>query len=181
MNNITIVYQKPWVLGYVRQKVDEISHVITDIDKLETRIYKQLSDYFSRGKTSYKRVQYLVNREIDLALKQFGTQNIVVFSDLTKRNDFGESMEFEPEDLLAQGGETVIENISLSEEIARLAADDRELFTLNAWANGFSDPQVYTTLARHFGGNQESHRKFVQRFKVKCQERIEKERLAKTS
>jgi len=172
MNNITIVYQKPWVLGYVRQKVDEISHIITDIDKLETRIYKQLSDYFTRGKTSYKRVQYLVNREVDLALKQFGTQNIIVFSDLSKRNDFGESMEFEPEDLLAQVSETVLENISLNEEIARLAADDRERFTLNAWANGLSDTQVSETLARHFGGKCESHRKFVQRFKAKCRSKL---------
>lgn len=172
MNNITIVYQKPWVLGYVRRKVDEISHIITDIDKLETRIYKQLSDYFTRGKTSYKRVQYLVNREVDLALKQFGTQNIIVFSDLSKRNDFGESMEFEPEDLLAQVSETVLENISLNEEIARLAADDRERFTLNAWANGLSDTQVSETLARHFGGKCESHRKFVQRFKAKCRSKL---------
>lgn len=172
MNNITIVYEKPWVLGYVRQKVDEISHIITDIDKLETRIYKQLSDYFARGKSSYMRVQKLVNREIDLALKQFGTQNIVVFSDLSKRNDFGESMEFEPEDLLAQVSETVLENISLNEEIARLAADDRERFTLNAWANGLSDTQVSETLARHFGGKCESHRKFVQRFKAKCRSKL---------
>jgi len=159
-------------MKHIRKKVDEVSHIITNTDKLESRIYRQVGDYLSLGKYSFGWIQHLINREIKLALEQFGTQNIVVFSDMTNRNDFGESLEFEPEDLLAQGGETVIENISLNEKIARLAADDRELFTLNAWANGFSDPQVYTTLARHFGGNKESHRKFVQRFKEKCQKRL---------
>ncbi|MFJ7665285.1 hypothetical protein ACIQXW_23285 [Lysinibacillus sp. NPDC097162] len=179
MDNLIIVYENVSVMSYLRQKVDEVSNVITDVDKLETRIYAQLVSYFSLGKSSFRRAQKLIDREVSQALKQFGKQKAINFSELAKGNDFGESVEFEPKDLLAQGGETVIQNISLNEKIARLATDDRESVTLNAWANGFNDTQVSETLASHFGGNKESHRKFVRRFKARCQERLEKECLAK--
>lgn len=172
MDNLIIVYENASVMSYLRKKVDDVSSIITDVDKLETRIYAQLADYFSRGKISYKRAQRLIDREVSQALKQFGTQKAIAFSELSKGNDFGESVEFEPEDLLAQGGETAVENISLNEKIARLATDDREMVTLNAWANGLNDKQVSTTLASRFGGNSESHRKFVQRFKAKCQRKL---------
>lgn len=171
MESMTIVYRDKAVMNYLRRKVDEVAHIITDTDKLESRIYSQLADYFSRESVSFRRAQRLINREIDLAFKQFGLQRVVMFSGLSVSTDFGESIEFEPEDVLAHG-KRVIESITFNEKIARLATDDRERITLNAWANGFNDMEVSKTLASHFGGNSESHRKFVQRFKAKCQRKL---------
>lgn len=173
MDVLTIIYRDKSVLRYVHDKVEEVSHLITNIEALESSIYSQLVKYYKTTSTrSIKRIKFLIDREIALARKRYGIQDVTMFSDLSVINDFGESLEFEPADLLAQGSETVLENISLKEKIACLAADDRELVTLNAWAYGYNDSQVSETLARHFGGKSESHRKFVQRFKVKCQRKL---------
>lgn len=173
MEVLTIIYRDRSVLRYVHEKVEEVSHLITNVEALEGSIYSQLVKYYkTTSMRSIKRIKFLIDREIALARKRYGIQDVTMFSDLSVINDFGESLEFEPEDLLAQVSETVIENISLNEEIARLAADDRERFTLNAWANGLSDTQVSETLARQFGGKCESHRKFVQRFKAKCRSKL---------
>lgn len=180
MKTILIIYEDRSVMSYIRRRIEEVNCLITNTQRLEGRIFKELESYYeSTENRSIKRIKYIVNRAIVLAKKQYGTQRTAIFSDLTNEDGFGESLEFEPEDLLAQGGETALQNISLNEEIARLATGDRELVTLNAWSNGFNDTQVSMTLASHFGGNKESHRKFVRRFKVKCQERLEKECLAK--
>lgn len=167
-------------MDYVRKKVDGVSHIITNTEKLEREIYSQLISYYkNREWLNRSRIYRVVDREVKRALTQFGKQRSYFFSNMSNSDGFGEPLEFEPIDLLAQVSETVVEKISLKEKIARLATDDRELVTLNAWANGFNDTQVSTTLASHFGGNKESHRKFVRRFKVKCQERLEKEYFAK--
>ncbi|MGY3188756.1 hypothetical protein [Lysinibacillus sp. TE18511] len=180
MEDLAIIYRDKAILQYTRDKISEVSSIITNTALLEHNIFSQLMKYYSARKThSIRRSKLLVDREIAKAKKEYGCQQATIFSNMSVTNDFGESLEFEPEDLLARGGETAVQNISLNEEIARLATDDRELATLNAWANGFNDTQVSTTLASHFGGNKESHRKFVRRFKVKCQERLEKECLAK--
>lgn len=173
MDNLKIVYEDIGIMRYVRKKVDEVSHIITNIEKLEFRIYEQLESYLQHRKTpSRKRIMYLVDREIDFVKRMCRVEKSVQFSCITSVNDFGESVEFEPEDLLAQVSETAIQNISLKEMIARLATDDRELTTLNAWANGLNDMQISETLASLFGGKSNSHRRFIQRFKAKCQRKI---------
>ncbi|WP_427110882.1 hypothetical protein [Lysinibacillus xylanilyticus] len=173
MKTISIIYEDRSVIKYIRRRIDEVNYLITNTQRLESRIFKELECYYeSTENRSIKRIRYIIDRAVVLAKKQYGIQKTVVFSDLNNEYGFGESLEFEPEDLLARGGETALENISLNEKIARLASDDRELVTLNAWANGFNDTQVSETLASRFGGKCDSHRKFVQRFRAKCQRKL---------
>lgn len=59
----------------------------------------------------------------------------------------------------------------VNEKIALLAeGDHRKMAILNAWINGyFNDSDTASFLAERFGGNSESHRKFIQRFRIRCQ------------
>jgi len=88
--------------------------------------------------------------------------------------DFGESDEqyetYEVEDELA----LIDDGILVNEKIALLAeGDSRKLAILNSWKNGcFNDSSTSVSLAKHFGGNSESHRKFINRFRTTCQKAL---------
>lgn len=172
MQDISIVYKHKDALEYLRTCVEQVSHLISNTEKLEVRIFKQLASYLSTDKQSYARIKHIVNREIALALKQYRVERASLFCTLSKKDDFGESLEFEPYDILANVEDTVVEKSSIDEKIAGLASDDRERITLYAWANGTSDVEISKTLAGHFGGKFESHRTFVKRFKAKCQRKL---------
>lgn len=174
MDKLKIIYQETWIVQYVHRKVDEVSHLITNTEKLEDNIYKELKSYFrSREKRSIKRIRYIVDREISQAKKRYGKQNTIVFSDLAVANDNGESeLDFEPVDALAGVEDTAINKFSLMEKVTALASSDRELFVLKAWSNGFSDSEISSALASRFGGNPNSLRVFVNRFKVRCRTQL---------
>jgi len=59
----------------------------------------------------------------------------------------------------------------LNEKVALLAeGDPRKLSVLNVWKLGFyNDSDTALLLAERHGGNSESQRKFITRFKTKCQ------------
>lgn len=174
MDKLKIIYQESWLVQYVYKKVDEVSHLITNTEKLEDNIYQELKSYYrSREKRSIKRIKYIVDREISQAKKRYGKQNTIVFSDLAVANDYGESeLDFEPVDALAGVEDTAINKFSLIEKVTALASSDRELFVLKAWSNGFSDSEISTALASRFGGNPNSLRVFVNRFKVRCRTQL---------
>lgn len=178
MQELTIVYRDRSIMTYVQQKVSEISHIITNTCKLERRIYSQLAAYYATGKSGYRHACRLVNREIKLAMNQYRKQNTVSFDSIVSKNDFGESLKFEPRDALAGVEESVIEKSSLNEKIRSLAATDLEKFVLNAWIDKKSDSDIAKELALHFGGNSRSLRIWVQRYRTKCQGRLEKECVA---
>ncbi|RDV27747.1 hypothetical protein [Lysinibacillus capsici] len=179
MQELTIVYRNRYIMKYIQKKVSEVSHIITDTCKLEGRIYSQLASYYATGKRGYKHSCWLVNREIKLAMNQYRKQNVVPFDLLAvNKNDYGESFEFQPIDALASVEESVIELSSLNERIRSLAATDSENFVLNAWIDKKSDSDIAKELALHFGGNSRSLRIWVQRFRTKCQDRLEKECVA---
>lgn len=86
----------------------------------------------------------------------------------------GEEIEFEVEDVLANVEAGVIERESVDEKAALLAkGDSRRLAILTAWTNGeFNDLELARVLAHSFGGKIDSHRTFVKRFRIECQERL---------
>lgn len=174
MDKLKIVYQDDWVVRYVQKSVDEVSHFITNTEKLEESIYKQLGSYFhSKEKRSIKRIRQLVDREISQARKRYGKQNTILFSDLaiTKDNDDSE-LEFEPVDALAGVENTALNKFSLMEKVTALASSDHELYVLNAWSHGDSDSEISLALASRFGGNPKSLRVFVNRFKLRCRAQL---------
>jgi len=86
----------------------------------------------------------------------------------------GDEVEFEVEDVLANVEDGIIERESVNEKVALLAkGDSRRMAILNAWADGeFNDLELSRVLAHSFGGQENTHRKFIQRFRIECQERL---------
>lgn len=177
MKDIEIVYKHNDALNYLRDCVEQVTHLVTDTEKLEERIFKQLASYLKTGKKSFARIRHIVNREIHLALRQFRKERTIILSAVRVTtfyimNDFGESYEFEPQDVLANVEDAVIEKSSIKEKIAGLASDDRERFTLNAWIDGVDDTTIAKALASRYGGKTEGHRTFIKRFRAKCQRKL---------
>lgn len=172
MREIKIVYENKRALSYLRKRVEDVSSAITNTEKLEASIFAQLTDYLATGSSNFRRIKYLVDREIKRALNQYRTEKVVLISTLSSSDDFGESSEFDPQDVLANVEDAVVQKSSLHEKIAGLASDDREFFTLKAWSNGSNDAEISRSLADHFGGNSNSHRRFIQRFREKCQRKL---------
>lgn len=81
-----------------------------------------------------------------------------------------EGVDLEFEDDLA----VVDRNISLNERIALLAEGDSRRFTiLSEWTNPEpNDSNIAKLLAQRHGGNSESHRKFINRFRTRCQQAL---------
>lgn len=96
---------------------------------------------------------------------------------LAKEDDDGNVIPFENYDVLANVTEEyVIENDSLKEKIALLAQGDTiKLAILNAWNDGiYNDLELSRMLAHSFNGNQESYRKYIQRFRTSCKNKLTK-------
>lgn len=164
MDNLIELYSNRRSLDFIREEIDKVSHIITDTEKLEKRIYDQLE----KARYTFSQLRRIVGREIDLAKKQFRNERTISFSKLAVTNDFGESLDYEPKDVLANVSETVVKNIWQIEKIGSLAATDRDKFTLSAWMDGYNDLEISSMLAHRFGGIAESHRKSIQRLRAKC-------------
>lgn len=173
METLETIYNDKSVMSYVRSKIDEVSSKITNVWKLEESIFKQLECYYCKcDKRSIKRIKYLIDREIVQALKRYTTEKVVMFSELTIVDDFGESIDYEPTDVLANVSETVLKDFSLNEKISGLASTDCERFVLQAWINGFTDKAIAAELALLDGSNPNSKRIWVQRFKTRCRKKL---------
>lgn len=81
-----------------------------------------------------------------------------------------EGVDLEFEDDLA----VVDSSYSLNERIAILAdGDSRKLAILSEWTNPDpNDSNIAKLLAQRHGGNSESHRKFINRFRTRCQQAL---------
>ena len=178
MENLIAVYRDTAVLQEVQKEVDKVSNLIVDTNKLEEQIFYQLASYFRECEhRSFRRIQHIINREIKNAKKRSKKQNVISFSELALTDDFGGSdeREYEPEDVLANVGETAIANISLKDikkELDSLATDEREKIILNELSEGHGDTDIARTLASRLGGKENSHRQFVRRFRTKCQDKL---------
>lgn len=68
----------------------------------------------------------------------------------------------------------VDDELMVKDRIASLAGDDsRRMFILKAWSEGlYNESELATLLAQRFGGNARSHCRFIQRFRIECQEKL---------
>lgn len=172
---LTNVYNDRTAIAYVRKKVNEVSHIITDTCKVESAIFDQLVDYFATNeKRSFKRIMYLVDRQISLALKRHRLQQTVSYSDLAVTNGFGESLEYEPEDGVTDVEDDVERN-ALHRKIARLASDDFERYVLTAWSRGERSIDIAKDLAVHGTHDVAYFKLKVARFKTRCKKRWTRE------
>lgn len=92
-------------------------------------------------------------------------------SGIREEDDVGAVEEIWIKDDLA----VVDDSIIVNERIALLAeGDSRKRVILKAWSEGyFNDSELATLLAQRFGGVEESHRKFIRRFRNNCREKLQ--------
>lgn len=124
-----------------------------DHSTLPTLIYSSLTRYLARERRKYQR--YKRSYEV---------------IGMSYRNEDGEEVEIEIVDILADVENEVLNGIEVG-KIALLAeGDPRRLAVLNAWKQGcYNDSDIALLLAKQHGGKSESHRKFISRFRAKCQ------------
>src|SRR5690606_27687241 len=98
----------------------------------------------------------------------------VNFSTLVSVNDEGEEEEFEIVDVLADIENQMIEQERVKEKVALLSkGDQRRKMILNAWASGeYNDLELARVLAHSYGGQINTHRIFIRRFRIECQQRL---------
>lgn len=157
---------------------EQVWYKVKDNAKMECRCLMQLSrtfKYYNPGKGKARNlVIKTIAKERSLFIRgKRGDKYVETTSieSLAKVDNEGNVMPFENTDVLANVvEETVIENDSLKEKIALLAQDEPiNLAILNEWIDGNdNDLELSRTLARYFNGNQESYRKYIQRFRIKC-------------
>ena len=183
MENLTVIYTDREISQYIHKQMQGISSIVTNTEKLEWQIYSQIEKYIKeikekRLRVSYKRIRYLVDREIKRSLSRYRIQLATLYSDLAVTNGFGESLEYEPEDEVTDVGEDVLERTvesSLKGKIARLASDDFEEFVLQSWMLGDSDVEIARELALRNGGKVPSLVVKISRFRDRCKKRWTKE------
>ena len=166
-------YKHEWILHEARFAISRNESMVTNTDKLENNIMNRVGKYLSEDKLRIKNRRYirrLIYQEIKMALLRFRKEESVHFSAIQFENLDGETVEYEPASTLA----SVESGIELKETIELLAQNDRRReLILNAWANGYTDDrEISGTLASTLGGKSESHRKFIQRFKIDCREKL---------
>ena len=87
--------------------------------------------------------------------------------------DYGESEDMEVREVIDELA-LVDDRLLANEKIAFLAeGDSGKLAILNNWKHGYyNDSNTSAFLAKRFGGNSESHRKFINRFRTTCQKAL---------
>lgn len=181
---ITFINEHPNIYKKIVSEVDKHDALISCSDRVINKIIRKINRYIKEdeSRAQHKYVLYrIITKEIAQAYKEKKKEHEVVPIHNLLHNDFGESLEYEPVDALASVEEPLLEKSSLNEKIRSLAATDSEKFVLNAWIEDKDRPDtdIARELALRFGGNSRSLRIWVQRFRTKCQERLEKECLAK--
>src|SRR5690554_266790 len=169
MKNILIVYKNEWILNAVYETSDRIRGKVTDQTLFEERAIKRVGEYLLQNKENRRNKRYIIriiNEVAKSVVERNKNEQYTLLTELIYTNEDGEEVEFEPVDVLAD-----VESEVLKKETIDLLAkgDRRKLKVLESWAVGNkNDKQISRTLASTFGGNPESHRKYIQRFRKDC-------------
>src|SRR5690625_1716845 len=167
------VYRNKWVIERIYVVSDRIRDKVTDQTLFEERCINRIGEYLVKSNDNINNKKY-IERMINEVAKSVVDRNknemAEYFSSLKKEDEEGEELEYEPTDFLADVESEVIEK----DMVALLAEDDhRKLKVLEGWRIGnTNDKQISRTLAGTFGGKSDSHRKFIQRFRKSCREKL---------
>jgi|SRR5699024_2369340 len=171
MENKTIVYEIGWILERIYTVSDRVRNKLTDQSLFEERCIERVANYLNVCESHRRNKRYierLINEVASAVLTRNRNEHAEIFSELSKKDEDGEELEFEPEDVLAD----VEKEVMAKEMTALLAQDDhRKKEILGYWAIGnTNNAYISRSLARTFGGNAESHRKAINRFRKECHE-----------
>lgn len=171
-SRLEICYKTKWILEAVMHESDRLHSSITDPTKFEERCIRRVARYLEKNKENKTHRRYIfkiIKQEAKTAVNLYSKENYRTFSDLTYSNEDGEEIEFETIDILAN----VESELVAKEMTALLGKDGRRKEILEAWSIGnTNDKLISNALGRTLGGNVESHRKFIQRFRNECREQL---------
>ncbi|MCY9372664.1 hypothetical protein [Bacillus haynesii] len=156
-------------IPFVVREAEKLARVVPDFTSFEQECYqaigRTLENLSDNGREKKALIQRLIQETRHRFLKKLIKREMSSLEGLSE----GETP-WEPRDVLAD----VEGEVLLKEKIALLAQDDpRKKTILEIWNRGCTnDSEISSLLAERFGGNPESHRKFIQRFRVHCQDQL---------
>lgn len=167
------VYKNKWLIDRIYFTSDKIRGKVVDQTLFEERCINRVGEYLLKDVNNIKNFNYIMRMINEVAcsvINRNKNEHAEYFSSLKKDDDEGGEIEFEPEDDLTDVESEVIEK----DMVALLAQNDhKKLKVLEGWQVGnTNDKQISRTLARTFGGKSESHRKFIQRFRDSCRNKL---------
>lgn len=161
------------VIEVVERAASQIWHKVPDVTSFEHTCYVEIGKGILRNevKSIEGLANYITNRSAARHVNKTKYEPPITFSEMESedREDV-EEIEFEPEDVLAN-----VEGEVIKRETADLLAqgDCRKEKIIEFWAIGNTNSaHISRTLARSFGGNEETHRKYIQRFRRSCREQL---------
>lgn len=167
---IKIVYENKWLIEMVYRVSDNIRDKVTEQVKFEKRCIEKLGKYLYEDIERIKNERYLRNMILKEASDAVNRQNkneyYNTFSELSYVDESGEEIEFEPYDVLAD-----IEGEILQKEMTTILANGshKNYLILSCWSTGNTNGKLIARMLAHtFGGNTESHRRSITRFRTNC-------------
>ena len=173
INTSLIVYENDWIIRRIYEVADGLRTVIVDQTKFEERCINRVARYLNgdESRTSHRNyIERLIQQEATDYRRRGKKEDAELFTTLATSGDDGELIEYEPEDVLAD-----VEGEVISKEMAALLAqgDRRKELIVGSWTIGNdNNSEISRLLAQSIGGNPESHRKFIQRFRADCREML---------
>lgn len=177
LNNLVVTYQTTQddflideifksINPFIEKTSREIEHLIEDVTKFDCRMIlkvKKLLETFDEEKDDFLSiVKTLISREKSDFIKRRSRKLEETSMNALTSGDSDEELGFQFEDPLAR----VEDEVVLNEKIALLAQDDlRRKIILTQWSKGADNKSISVMLAHQLGGNSESHRRFITRFR----------------
>src|SRR5690625_1477740 len=168
-----VVYEMEWLIERIYWESDKLLSYVSNTERFESRCINGLAEYLTAGEGNYKNKKQLIriiNRYVKEAKEKYRKEEAELFTTLLKHDEDGEGLEFEPTDVLAD-----VEAEIITKETAALLAqgDRRKKLVIGSWKLGKgNNSEISRLLAQSVGGNSESHRKFIQRFRTECREML---------
>ncbi|MDQ9094265.1 hypothetical protein [Bacillus licheniformis] len=168
LNRIKIALESGAV-PYVIRESERIAHLIPDFTSFEQECYWRIGKALLAFRDNGREKKALIQKIIRSVKADFltGKKRRIRYDTSFEGED---GTVWEPEDISAN----VVGEVLLKEKTALLAQDDpRKKTILAIWNRGCTnDSEISSLLAKRFGGNPESHRKFIQRFRAHCQSQL---------
>lgn len=173
VNKNLIVYKNKWIIERIYAVSERIRNKVTDQTLFEERCIKRVAEYLALDESNSKNKRYidrLINEVASAVVERNRNEYAELFTELNRTDDEGDEIEFEPQDVSANVEEDVIQR----ETAALLAQGDcKKEKILGFWVIGNTNStHISRSLARTYGGNIESHRKYIQRFRKSCAEQL---------
>lgn len=180
MDTLIAVYSHKDIVSEIFKASELIRYRIPDQTNFEERVMDKVGKYLLLDEKNSRNMRYikrLIYREYHYYISD-GNRKLEesVFYSEVNTGDGHESpgehkeIEFEPADVLAN-----VESEVIAKEMTALLAkgDQRKKEILGFWAIGNNNnAYISRSLARSFGGNKESHRKAINRFREECRDFI---------